>query len=96
MGERDERDLFVQDTLYATVSVFVGHFELTSETEREREREREKERVRESKSERKKERERKICLYIYISAQEWTNRTLISHEPLICSKMCFTKTESVH
>jgi len=23
--------------------------------------------------------------------QEWTNRTPINHEPLICSKMCFTK-----
>jgi len=29
------------------------------------------------------------------TAQEWTNRTLISHEPLICSKMCITKTKSV-
>ena len=29
------------------------------------------------------------------SAQEWTNRTPISHEPLIYGKMCFTKTESV-
>jgi len=29
------------------------------------------------------------------SAQEWTNRTVISHEPLICSEMCFTKTELV-
>ena len=41
-----------------------------------------------------------IHLYISIwwvtrAAQECTNRTLISHEPLICSKMCFTKTESV-
>jgi len=40
VGAREERDLFVQDTLYATVSVFVGHFELTSERERERQRER--------------------------------------------------------
>jgi len=32
---------------------------------------------------------------LIISAQEWTNRTPISHEPLICSKMCFTRTESV-
>ena len=30
-----------------------------------------------------------------MSAQEWTKRTLIGHEPLICSKMCFTKTELV-
>jgi len=31
------------------------------------------------------------------TAQGWTNRTrtLISHEPVICSQMCFTKTESV-
>jgi len=29
------------------------------------------------------------------SAQEWTNRTVIGHELLICSKMCFTKTELV-
>jgi len=29
------------------------------------------------------------------SAQECTDRTLISHEPLMCSKLCFTKTESV-
>ena len=29
------------------------------------------------------------------TAQEWTNRTPISHEPMICTKMCFTKTESV-
>ena len=29
------------------------------------------------------------------AAQEWTNRTLISNEQLICSKMCFTKTEVV-
>jgi len=34
-------------------------------------------------------------LYPIGPAQEWTNRTLISHKPLICSKMCFTKTESV-
>jgi len=26
-----------------------------------------------------------------LPAQEWTNRTLIGHEPLICSKMCFSK-----
>jgi len=30
-----------------------------------------------------------------VTAQEWTNRTLIGHEPPICSKMCFTKTELV-
>jgi len=30
-----------------------------------------------------------------IYAQEWRNRTLISHEPLVCSKMCFSKTEPV-
>jgi hypothetical protein len=24
------------------------------------------------------------------SAQEWRNHTLLGHEPLICSKMCFT------
>ena len=29
------------------------------------------------------------------AAQEWTNRTVIGHEPLICSKTCFTKTELV-
>jgi len=29
------------------------------------------------------------------SAQEWTNRTLISHEPMICSKMCFATMQSV-
>ena len=29
------------------------------------------------------------------SAQEWTNRTVISHEPLMRSKICFTKTELV-
>ena len=29
------------------------------------------------------------------TAQEWTNRTVIGHELLICSKMCFTKTELV-
>ena len=34
-------------------------------------------------------------IYIYISAQGWSNRSLIGHEPLICSKMCFTKTELV-
>jgi len=28
------------------------------------------------------------------AAQEWINRTLISHEPLLCSKTCFSKTES--
>jgi len=28
-------------------------------------------------------------------AQGWNNRTLISHEPLVCSKMCFSKTEPV-
>ena len=27
------------------------------------------------------------------SAQGLNNRTLISHEPLVCSKMCFSKTE---
>jgi len=30
-----------------------------------------------------------------ITAQEWTNSTLIGHEPLLCSKMCFAKTELV-
>jgi len=30
-----------------------------------------------------------------VPAQEWTNRTLISHVPLMCSKMCCTKTELV-
>jgi len=30
-----------------------------------------------------------------VSAQELTDRTLIGHEPLICSKICFTKTELV-
>jgi len=39
------------------------------------------------------------CIYTslstFVCAQEWTNRTLIGHEPLICSKMCFTKTELV-
>ena len=32
---------------------------------------------------------------LMLPAQEWTNRTVIGHEPLICSKMCFTKTELV-
>ena len=27
--------------------------------------------------------------------QEWRNRTLVGHEPLICRKMCFTKAELV-
>ena len=30
-----------------------------------------------------------------VPAQEWTNRNVIGHEPLICSKMCFTQTESI-
>jgi len=30
-----------------------------------------------------------------VSAQEWRNRTLISHELLVCSKMCFSKTEPI-
>jgi len=34
-------------------------------------------------------------LHPTLPAQEWTNRTLIGHEPLICSKMCFAKTELV-
>ena len=29
------------------------------------------------------------------NAQEWKNRTLVGHKPLICNKMCFTKTELV-
>jgi len=28
--------------------------------------------------------------------QEWTNRTLVGHEPLICSKMCYTKKNRIH
>jgi len=32
------------------------------------------------------------ALYIYIYTCTY-NRTLIGHEPLMCSKMCFTKTE---
>jgi len=50
-----------------------------------------------------------ICIYIYMwfshpniltsnvehSTQDWRKRTPISHEPLICSQMCFTKTELV-
>jgi len=32
---------------------------------------------------------------LFISAQEWTNRTVTGHEPLICSTMCFAKTELV-
>ena len=31
--------------------------------------------------------------YSRVSAQQWRNRTLIGHEPLVCSKMCFSKTE---
>ena len=31
----------------------------------------------------------------YAAAQEWTNRAVIGHEPLICSTMYFTKTELV-
>jgi len=31
----------------------------------------------------------------FSSAQGWNNRTLISHEPLVGSKMCFSKTEPV-
>ena len=27
------------------------------------------------------------------SAQEWTSRTLVGHEPRMCSKICCTKTE---
>ena len=41
------------------------------------------------------------CAFIYEckhaineSAQEWRNRTLISHELPACSKTCFSKTES--
>jgi len=30
-----------------------------------------------------------------LPTQGWNNRTLISHEPLVCSKMCFSKTEPV-
>jgi len=29
------------------------------------------------------------------SVQGWNNHTVISHEPLVCSKMCFSKTEPV-
>jgi len=36
-----------------------------------------------------------ISTRTYVSAQEWTNRTVNGHEPLICSKMYFTKTELV-
>ena len=42
-----------------------------------------------------------VCRHLQIgifrcrSAQELTNRTVIGREPLICSKMCFTKTELV-
>jgi len=36
-----------------------------------------------------------LWLVWLVPAQEWSNRTLISHEPLICSKMCFAKSESV-
>jgi len=35
---------------------------------------------------------RKVALYTSYTAQEWNNRTVIGHEPLICSKMCFTQT----
>jgi len=34
-------------------------------------------------------------MYIYVpwlTAQEWRNRTLVGHDPLMCSKMYFTKT----
>jgi len=34
-----------------------------------------------------------IC--VHSPAQEWRNRTFVGHEPLICSKMCLTKTELV-
>ena len=33
--------------------------------------------------------------HVMYTAQEWRNRTLVGHEPLICSAMCFTKTETV-
>ena len=29
------------------------------------------------------------------SAQGWRNRTLVTHEPLVCNKLCFSKTEPV-
>ena len=35
------------------------------------------------------------CENVEHSTQDWRERTPISHEPLICSKMCFTKTELV-
>ena len=37
-----------------------------------------------------------VYMYMYhedISAQEWRNRTLVGHEPLMCGKMCVTKTK---
>ena len=39
--------------------------------------------------------QRAMVLFGQQSAQEWTNRTLIGKELLICSKMCFTKTNLV-
>ena len=32
---------------------------------------------------------------VHIWAQGWNIQTLISHEPLVCSKMCFSKTKPV-
>jgi len=32
---------------------------------------------------------------LHHTAQGWNNRTLISHEPLVCSKKCFSKTKPV-
>jgi len=34
-------------------------------------------------------------LWMHSAVLPWKNRTLVGHEPLMCSKMCFTKTEYV-
>ena len=34
-----------------------------------------------------------ICIFFFKSAQEWS--TLIGHGPLVCSKVCFSKTKIV-
>ena len=36
-----------------------------------------------------------LTFSLSLSAQEWRNRTVVGHEPLICNKMCFSKTELV-
>jgi len=93
--------------MYVHIDTYIYHMWRERKRDRERKREREREREREIVCVRVCLCVRaccvivRVCLCLYkrefggVTAHGWNNRTLISHERLVCSKMCFSKTKPV-